>query len=186
MKMKNNRELTLLTLAIFLAILNFVVVPVFDWQEQKVENLNQLQARLTRIEDLLARKSELEQTIQSIDKIEAEVRAALYRMNEESKFKLAQQQNIEFMLYEQNLTPTLIEWKSTVPTQFDGIRKYELSLSFDGLTVDIMRFTAEIGRQKPIIEVSEFFFSSSGITKNSVGYIKGARMNVIFYVEASA
>ena len=177
--MTSNKKL-LISAAIFLMVIRFVLVPVFTWQQDLITELESKQARLSKGMNLVERK---DQIAKGIKDLEAQKKALLnnYFISERGidDLKLRSQQRIESLLAEHQLQVRSFNWVSDIPGE---IQETRAQVSFIGNTKDVAGLQMALAKAPQLIQVVELSLRLSGLDNKSLGQADGTAVIALYNI----
>ena len=176
--------LLLLMLAILVSV-KFIIVPVIDWQNTLVADIQLLEKRSQKVTRIIAEKGKTIKLNQLLNKEVERGNELFFPYQTQSKFKLSQQKLIESLLDEYQLKSQNIGWQT--PSELTSLQviKHPLQLRFSGKTLDVIKFIAAIEKLEKNIEIIDFNLSLKRQNEDSLGQCNG-RVTLNFYVNSSA
>jgi len=174
----------LLSLVTVLLLAKFIVVPVFDWQAEKLAKITLLEKKQSKIAQLLGQKNNATGTNSALTTVLKQVDGLFSPFQTDTGFKLTQQKRLEALLVKHKLTTQNIGWKT--PSVFKNLAmvRYPIELRFKGQTADVIEFMVALEARSELIEINDFNFSFKGQREQNLGSITG-RMTLYLFVNDS-
>ncbi|XQW85905.1 hypothetical protein ACOYR1_03950 [Thalassotalea piscium] len=163
----------LLSLMLTLIVFKFVVVPIYEWQEVKLAEIELLTKKKMKIEGVLQQKSSFKENFDLLAAEVAKGNTAFFTFQKEADFKLTQQKLIERMLKKHQIVPSNIGWQVTTPLPEFELLNYQLRVQFSGKTLDLINFIKDTESFSRRIEISDFYISVTNQKNNSLGKSAG-------------
>lgn len=163
----------LLSLMLLLIVAKFVIVPIYDWQDTKLAEIELLTKKKMKIEGILQQETSFKE---SYDKLVAEVTQgdnAFFPYQKEADFKLSQQKLLEGILKKYNIKPSNIGWQITTPLVEYELMSYQIRIQFSGKTIDVINFINELEFYKYRVEIDDFYISVASQKNNDLGKSNG-------------
>jgi hypothetical protein len=176
--------LLLTVLAILLSV-KFIMVPIFSWQDEVLSDIHRQEKQLLKVAKVLNNDGQVNELGQQVIIDLAAAEKLFFPLNSESSFKLAQQQLIEGYITKHKVALTNLGWQSATELKESALMRYQLSIRFDGLFVDIVTLFAELENHSPWLQIAEFNLSSKAQSSDDIGYIKGGRAVINLYMNTS-
>ena len=174
----------LLSVLAVLLVAKFVLVPVIEWQDAMIADIQLLEKKSQKVARVISGESNTNEINLLLSEEVAKGNKLFYPHQAQSKFKLQQQKLIESLLAEHQLKSQNIGWQTPSELTFIQVDKHPLQLRFSGKTLDVMKFIAAIEKLEKKIEVSDFNLSLKKQNENSLGQCDG-RLTVNFYVNST-
>jgi len=175
----------LLTVMATLLTVKFLIVPVFIWQEVMLSDIYSQEKRLAKVAKVLNKDGQVSELGQQVIIDLAAAEKLFFPLNSESSFKLAQQQLIEGFITKHKVSLTNLGWQSATELKGSALTRYQVSIRFDGLFVDIVTLFAELENHSPWLQIAEFNLSSKAQSSDDLGYIKGGRAVINLYMNTT-
>jgi len=161
----------LIVIVVMLVIAKFIVVPVINWQDTIIADINLLtkkQAKITRVLAQEDENTELDLKLKALLEVSDELFVVT---KNESSFKLEQQKMLETLLINHKLKSQNIGWQTPQLLTSLALTRYPIQLRFTGKTSDVIEFTALLENQKQLIEIDTFSYSFKGQNEKLLGQI---------------
>lgn len=167
-------------LLVLLLVLKFILVPVIEWQNDSVWNVQQKQKHLNRAtearQNISGNQSELNNLRQQLTQLQS----YFYPQQSEASFKLAQQQILESLFADNNLKVDNIGWTYSAQMLGQPLIKHQLSVSLQGKTADLPALYLALDNGPQWIDVLSFSFNMLGQQAQSLGTFRGS-VDLVFY-----
>lgn len=148
------REL-LIVMAILIGV-RWLIVPVFDWQEQQLLQKQLLEKRVSRVTELLLNDSNYEGLFVAADVASERARATLLEVNDEASFKLEQQVLIERIINSYDLVVSNFGWNPEIVEEDFEVRIYPAVIRLEGSSYKIMMAMLEIEALDKAVLIGDF------------------------------
>ncbi|ATC93395.1 hypothetical protein [Pseudoalteromonas tunicata] len=161
----------LLAIALFLVILKFFFVPVFEWQERELSEQKLTLRKIEKSNSLLENK---EQLIELKGKLQAElseISTFFYPYMEESRFKLEQQKIIEAQLNQYQLTSKRLGWLVNYEETNPAIIKLDLEYSFEGEGSQVFSYLLQLSADPKVHVISKLNLGFRGQRPGNLGIV---------------
>lgn len=176
---------TLLLILTGLLLAKFVIVPVLAWQDNIIlenkniqKRLNKAKSLLSNNEQLVAQSNELNETVSNLEK-------AVFKATPEAEFKLAQQKKLESIVKKNNLKLMNFGWQIISTDEDLNIKRFQIQLSLNGNTTDIIRFMAELEALEQHVDFSDFNIAPKKRGGGALGKVRNARLVFGIYMVAN-
>jgi len=163
----------LLWLLVALLFLQFFIVPVVSWQDEKVNELFLIKKRLTKAEKLLANEDQISKKLQSLQNTNKTYQQYFYRNKGETAFQLEQQEIIEQLAEKHKLTVSSVGWQVKTPKLNSSNVTYELQLRFKSQTKSIIPFQIALEQNDKLVTVVGMSINIRRHIKNTMGKADG-------------
>ena len=174
----------LLGLVAILAVLRFVLVPILDWQDEQVLQLNLLEKRFSKVNELLVNDANYEGQFQAIEDAYQAERARLFTVVDEANFKLQQQVLIENIMAKYELKVNNFGWNPAISKDAFGVFIYPAVLRIEGSSFSLMQAMSEIEALPQAVLIADFEFRVQNQFADSLGRASG-RMVLHFLTDAT-
>lgn len=173
--MTNNRNL-LIVLGMLL-LLQFVVVPIFDWQAETLANTKALQNKLDKSISHIAELPRLREYHQSLlDEVEKRKAAREY-VDDISRYQLDKLRELEALLQKYQIEVISSNWYEPIKTA-KGVT-LQLRLQFSGRMVDFIPFHLALDSLSNTMKLNNLNLTINGQTEDKLGNFSG-NLNVQF------
>lgn len=176
MAAKNNRKL-LIQLLLLLAVARLVLVPVFEWQTQKIETINSSQVRLQKAQQVVLRLPEINKALVTLKQQNEILQTNYFSQASLGKFKLTRQQQIEKLFNEHHIRVKNFNWVAELPGEVTELRAV---ISFEGNTKDFALLQLQIAQLAKIIQLADWSLRIRNIKEGSLGLASG-RLTLVAY-----
>ncbi|MBU2972641.1 hypothetical protein KO527_25215 [Pseudoalteromonas sp. C2R02] len=172
----------LLSLVALLILAKFIIVPIYDWQEAKQTNINQLNKKLTKINSVISGQSSNSDLLAKLQTNTAVASKLFYVFSPEAQFKISQQKHIETMLEKYSIRVSNFGWQPVNKLEQLNALHYQAKLRFTGSTVNLIKAMTFLESQEPYHEISEFNYKIKRQSATNLGTMD-ARVTLSFYVK---
>lgn len=174
----------LLTLLVVLASVKFIVMPILDWQNNKLVELRLSEKRLAKSEYAIANQDKIEPRLASLNEQVGATNSRLFPHQDENTFKLEQQKQLESLIARLGLKVNGIGWLNSTSSD-DAIMRYQMQLNVGGDGVKIPQLFAAIEGGERWISIDDFTVAFRRQGKQYIGE-SNARITLNYYMLASA
>ncbi|WDE13270.1 hypothetical protein [Thalassomonas haliotis] len=175
----------LIAVLLLLVVIKFILLPIFQWQEQlSIEN-NRLEKKAAKISKVLTDDGRVAEVRQQLVRQLKLGESLLFSYQEEAAFKLTQQQVFERLLEKHALKASNIGWQTGSALENVGLVKYQVKIKFDGKFVDVIAMFAELESSTPWLQIHDFNITSKGQKADDLGYIRGGRVTINLFMNQS-
>jgi hypothetical protein len=150
------RQPLLVGLLVLLLSIRLVIVPIFDWQNQSLEQTKSLQKKHQKTQVAILREDDNQAQSKKLEVQNTAIHALFFAAGSEAKFKLERQQWLEMLLVRHNFKANNIGWMNSVKVQNAELIKHSLQLGFQGQTINIPTFQSEVENTTEWIEIEGF------------------------------
>jgi len=169
----------LLMFIALLLVVKFIIIPVFDWQNDVLAKITLLEKKQHKIDKVLLHKDDNTQLNNQLTSVLKQVDGMFFPFQTEANFKLNQQKMLESLLTKHNLTTQNIGWKTSSSFAELDLVRYPIDIRFTGKTTDVIEFIAALEANKQRVEIKTFNLSFKGQREKSLGRING---NITLYL----
>jgi hypothetical protein len=162
----------------------FIFVPIYEWQLQtmsenefKLKKLNKSNFAINNLEQLSVDLTNMQLKKDSLQPL-------LFDYTAENVFQLKQQQWLESLFSEKNITLTNVGWQVQVPINDWEMIQHQVKISFSGNASDLQQLHALLESQSEWVEIIEFNHRFGRKRAEKLGEISGY-MTLRFYMRAS-
>jgi len=163
----------LLTIIALLAVIKFVVLPVFAWQDNLLAEISLLEKKQNKINHVLRHSEKNKHLSDELTQLLAPANQLLYPLQTEASFKLQQQKMFETLLAKHKLTVQDVGWKAATPYDELAMVRYPIDIRFTGNTLDVIEFISELESATQRLAISSFNFSFKGQSEKRLGRVNG-------------
>ncbi len=172
--MESNNNKLLLSLVAVLLLIKFAVMPIFDWQAEKIDQINSLHKREVKAAELLAQKEHLMQQVQLVEKKLADQQQAFPTFATSEDFRLETQKLLEELLKKHELNVKQIFWRNNKDVDvMEGMYKARVSVRMYGKVKDFALLHADVVTDTPSVKVVAMGLQTKQQSKTSAGTFKG-------------
>ena len=173
MSLIKNKPLMLSVVAI-LAGMKFVIMPIVEWQDEKISVMHRQETQLNKGLTLLEGKETLVSSLTALSKKrEALSKELLGEDQNATSYQLRVQKVINTLIEKNDLRARNSNWLT--PLDKGGIEEHRLELSFSGKQKNFIQFLLDIEQQKPKIAVYELTsgISNMATQRGNLGNVNG-------------
>jgi hypothetical protein len=167
------RHAGLLSIIVFLLVIKFALLPIFDWQNTILLDINLQQKKLSKIEGILANTSQDKTFERKLAASSVKSQRVFFNDQEESTFKLEQQKIIEALFIKHKISATNIGWQVTTELQDIAAKNYQLGITIEGLSADIIALMVALEAYPQYINISDFYLTVKGQSAEQTGMMNG-------------
>ncbi|WDE03948.1 hypothetical protein SG34_021635 [Thalassomonas viridans] len=172
----------LLSVLVFLLLLKFIIVPVYEWQQQTQATNALLSHRLHKSTFALNNRTEIAVQVQEMQKQLSSAGNLFFDYKDENVFQLNQQQWLEQQFERHDISVSNIGWQTAVPLASLGLIQHEVLVSFKGNAFDIQRVQVFFESQGKWIEFVDFNYRFGKRRGDKLSDISG-RMSLRLYMQ---
>ncbi len=180
--MKQPKQQIALGVLALLIVLKFIVVPLFDWQNEQLANLANLQKRVSKSQNVIANQTQITQSQQRISAQLKAINSLFINYKPEDEFKLAMQQQIEKTVANQQLQINTSNWLPSILVANKQLMRHQLRLSIKGKMLDFTKLITELESVTPKAELKTFNINSKGQNAEQLGRVDGI-IELAFYMQ---
>ncbi|MDT0602811.1 GspMb/PilO family protein [Thalassotalea castellviae] len=172
----------LLILLALLFALKFIVVPIFDWQDNQLLNIVNQEKKLAKVSHVLAKEGLFDDKNKVLAEKLQSAERLVFAYQPEAEFKLNRQQQIEQLLDKHNISSLNIGWQTATPLSEFNMIKYQLQVSFNGSFINIVKMFTELESSEPWLQIDDFNISTRSNQLGIPGSSKNARLKINVYM----
>ena len=147
---------TLLILIAILAVIRFVLIPVFENQGQQQIQLQMVSTQLGRAKLLLENEKALSDELQRARDVNEQVSEQMPRSQSVSAARLSIQQNVQTLIVSQGASVQVFDWTSQRPLAEDRMVELQARLVLQGTLLQLMNAQMELQQALPFIAIRDF------------------------------
>ena len=170
----------LLIVIAILATAKFIIIPIVDWQNIQLAEIQLLKKKLAKTQYILANKEKIEKINHQLRKELAKSNTLFFSFPSDSLFKLEQQKMLESLLTQFSLTSQNIGWKNITKLAEFNLQKFQVEVKISGKTINVIELMTELETMLPRIEIENFNISIKKQQKSDLGFSTG-RMTLNLY-----
>ncbi len=171
----------MLTLLFFLLVIRFIVVPVFDWQTEKITEITANKNKLTKAEQVISRIPKIEHELAKIKLSNGALELRYFNETSLSAFKLQLQQKIERLFSQHNMKVKNFNWVAELP---GDVTQERANISFEGNLKDIALLQLALANLPKLFNIGQWSFQIKKMNENSLGNVRGRMLLVAYNVIA--
>lgn len=180
MMQDKNKMTLLLSLVVVLAGVKFGLLPVLDWQADKLEQIDSIERRNEKAQRLLDQQQAIFMQLASTGKQYKQTAEAFPVYPESATFRLQSQVMFEQILKQDELSTRRFFWRSDTDTQVQGnLHKAAFNASVYGSAKNFVMLQSKLAHQYPDYRMTNMSLNLSNYNEKSLG-----RVNVTFTVES--
>lgn len=178
-ELKNNS--LAISLMIILTIIKFIVVPVMDWQNIKISEINLQARKLEKAENLLVHGEELLKTRQNLKLRVLTLKENFYEKQNQNVLQRKIQQTVEQELKALDLKVNTIGWQSKSIVDNTDLTQLRLEYRVEGKTVNVLKYLLNVNMKKNAPDVSILNLLFKTRAKGELGSVS-AHIGLSFYM----
>lgn len=171
--MLNNKPLLLGILAV-LALIRFALLPVVEWQNSQVNELERSKTQLAKGLQLLEQKSELQEIEgRLLERNRVLSSKLLFNEPNANRMQLTIQKQLDELMAKHNLEARNTNWLTPLP--LGQTEEHRLELSLSGKVEDFINFTLEVENESPRLAIVQFSQAINGmrLAQKNLGNFNG-------------
>jgi len=165
-----------------LILVKFVVVPVYQWQQETISSNDSLELRLTKSSYALNNKDEMKAALAKTSEKLSKIKSVLFNYQTKSKFQLAQQKKLELLFERHNIDISKVTWQLAVPLPTWQIIRYEVRFDIQGQVADLQKLQVTLDSQSKWYNNDNFNFRLDTRRDNNLGKASG-RLSLKLYMQ---
>jgi hypothetical protein len=173
-----------LTLVAILLSLKFVVVPLFEWQDQQLLEIQLLNNKINRIDNVLNNRAQILEHQSALKQMLADNSNVFFKTDTSTTFQLEQQQWLENKIKQHELDVSNIGWAPQQTLEEFNLTAHLVQLNIDGKSNKVFKFLQELQAQKKYIAIQAFSVNFKSQNASNLGSAR-VRLNLAFYREGA-
>jgi len=170
MQPKNKRKLMLAVLAVLL-LTRFILVPIFDWQQEQIDQITKKEQRLVKTNNIITRLPQVQAALAQLKESNQKQQDRYFNQSLSNTFKLQLQQKTELLFSEHDLKVTNFNWVAEIPAEITQARA---KISFEGATKDFAMLQLEIAQLPKLLNIAQWTLHIKRMNDHSLGNVKGS------------
>ena len=166
-----------------LILMRFIILPIFDWQNEQLVEIELLQGQRSRIDNVLGNRQKIEALDVEVTSILEQSGSLFLASTDAASFQLERQQWVEDTTNLFNLKIAHVGWNPRLTIPDMKLVGHVMLLNIEGNTVDTIRFIQTLQAQPNLIEIQTFGFRTTRIKDSVLGKSK-TKLNLVFYRKA--
>jgi hypothetical protein len=175
-------QLALGALAI-LILLKFVAVPLFDWQNEQLNNLISLQKRASKSHSVIVNQAQITASQQKITAQLTAINKLFVAYKNEAEFKLVMQQQLEQTIAKNQLQINNSSWLPSIAVANGQLMRHQLRLSIKGNMLDFKNLITLLESATPKTALKTVNINIKGQNSERLGQVEGT-IELAFYMRA--
>jgi uncharacterized membrane protein YcgQ (UPF0703/DUF1980 family) len=171
------KNIVLITILSVLVLVKFVLVPVFDWQNNKMEQITQLERKIKKSKDYIVRLPEMTAQQEQLTTVINTYKEQTDTYNDIGRYKLNKQRQLEALFSQYNVEIKALNWRDEVSTE-QGI-SIPMYLQFTGQLKSFINLKLDILASGSNIELEKFNLNIAGQLEKSLGRVNG-NLTIVF------
>ena len=173
----------LLTIVGVLLVLNYLVMPIIDWQDNQAQQLQQKQVQLAKQQAFIAQLDSYQQQLADVERQVTELSQFFYSNQALDGFELEMQTRVAKWLADSGLQNRSMGWQRRVVNE--GYTELQLQVSVRGNVPNFQKFQQQIDNQSLRLVFDELRLTVSRASQTRLGNIQG-NFKLNFYVLSDA
>lgn len=163
-----------------LIVIRFILIPVFQWQNDTVSSLDRTLSKIIEMDALLEQRDAINEGITQLAPFEQQINSLYFDVDEDSKISV--QQAIEKKLSTHNITIKSIGW---VYENISDEQEHWLDISLSGQLTDIVKFQHSLSEATPRIYVQSTKLRRLRSNQQTIDNVRGNIVLKIFFKKQS-
>jgi hypothetical protein len=148
-----NKHKVMLAMVTVLVLMRFAVMPIFEWQDEKIANIQKSTQRIVKAERVIARLPQITLALEKLKTSNKKNERLFSQAQSLSAFKLQQQQQIESLLKTFDIKVKNFNWATDLSGKISESRA---KINFEGKTSDLVRLHLAIAALPTLIKVTQW------------------------------
>jgi len=164
-----------------LLLLKLLLLPLFDWQNEQLSNITNLQKRASKSQSVITNQSQISQSQQRITAQLNAINSLFIDYKNDAEFKLAMQQQIEQSLASNQLQINNTSWLPSILVANEQLMRHQLRLNIKGTLLNFKNFITLLESTPPQAELKTFNINIKGQNSEQLGRVDGT-IELAFYM----
>jgi len=169
MQPQNKRKLMLGVLTVLL-LTRFILVPIFYWQQEQIDQIKEKKQRLVKTNNIITRLPQVQLALVQLKQNNKKQEKRYFNQPLSNTFKLQLQQKTEKLFSQHELKVTNFNWVAEIP---DQITQARAKISFEGATKDFAKLQLDIAQLPKLLNIMQWTLHIKRMNDHSLGNIKG-------------
>ncbi|SEK46974.1 hypothetical protein SAMN05216262_101434 [Colwellia chukchiensis] len=167
--MQNNRKMLLLVLLVLL-IARFVIVPIVDWQDEKLASIAANSNNLHKSEQVIARSEKIATELAHVKQLNQTLSDKYFQQANLNDFKLKLQQQLESLFSQHNLKVKNFSWVAHIP---GDVVQERANISFEGEIKNVVALQLAMAQLPQLLQIIQWNFPIRNMSETSLGTTRG-------------
>jgi len=163
------RNLMLAVLAVLL-IARFILVPVFEWQQEQIDQIAAKAQRLVKTEHIVKRLPQINEALAQLKQSNQQQQVHYFKHDSMNRFKLQLQQKIENIFSQSNIKVTNFNWVAETTEQITQARA---RVTFQGATKDFVLLQLAMAQLPELLNINQWDLHIKRMDTRSLGKANG-------------
>lgn len=164
-----------------LLLLKLLLLPLFDWQNEQLSNITNLQKRASKSQSVITNQGQISQSQQRITAQLNAINSLFIDYKNDAEFKLAMQQQIEQSLASNQLQINNTSWLPSILVANEQLMRHQLRLNIKGTLLNFKNFITLLESTPPQAELKTFNINIKGQNSEQLGRVDGT-IELAFYM----
>ncbi|MFT5755299.1 MAG: hypothetical protein ACI9LM_000006 [Alteromonadaceae bacterium] len=164
-----------------LICVKFVIVPLFDWQNEMITTNALLTKRLVKSSAVIDNQALFQSQLSKMDKQLEKGEQLFFANSPQSLFQLAQQKKLEQLFTQHNMTINGLRWKVPITKKNWRLILNEVRFTFKGSVADLQQLQMTLESQVQWYDNYNFNYTLDERHEKKLGQVSG-RMSLKLYM----
>ncbi|PCC11818.1 hypothetical protein [Pseudoalteromonas sp. JB197] len=164
-----------------LLLLKLLLLPLFDWQNEQLSNITNLQKRASKSQSVITNQGQISQSQQRITAQLNAINSLFIDYKNDAEFKLAMQQQIEQSLASNQLQINNTSWLPSILVANEQLMRHQLRLNIKGTLLNFKNFITLLESTPPQAELKTLNINIKGQNSEQLGRVDGT-IELAFYM----
>lgn len=165
-----------------LILVKFALLPIIQWQNQKVDDIRQYDRRNVKAQNLLANKEKIFMRMATLDKAYQSEAKPFPSFEDKASFRLETQMMFDMLLKQYGLSRTQFFWRDSEDKQvFDNLYKAKFNVDFGGKLKDFALFHTALVTSNPNYRIANMSLRIAKQSDKSMGTVNATLTIEAFY-----
>lgn len=164
-----------------LLLLKLLLLPLFDWQNEQLSNITNLQKRASKSQSVITNQGQISQSQQRITAQLNAINRLFIDYKNDAEFKLAMQQQIEQSLASNQLQINNTSWLPSILVANEQLMRHQLRLNIKGTLLNFKNFITLLESTPPQAELKTLNINIKGQNSEQLGRVDGT-IELAFYM----
>ncbi len=161
----------MLTILAVLLVMQFIIVPIFSWQQEQLMQIEASSKRLVKANGVIARLPIITDTLIPTEQKNKTLEALYYNYVPINTFKLEFQQEIEKLFEQHHVKVRNFNWILEIPGE---IAEQRIKIVFNGKVKDFALLQMKLAQLPKFLNIAEWTLQIDKMNETSLGTVNGS------------
>ena len=165
-----------------LIIIRFALVPIIEWQQTLLENIEAKEFQLSKTNNVIDSVPKINEALEKLIKNNQLKQIKFFNQPTSNAFKLQLQQQIESLFSQFDIKVTNFSWVADLPGEISEARA---KISLEGATTNFAKVSIAIAQFQKLLNIVQWDVRIVGMSDSQLGKVNGSIVLVAFNIESS-